>query len=167
MSWGVRRFSDGRQWYRTDRWQRLRRRVLSEQPFCAIREQRERCRPVATEVDHIKPHRGDYSSIERTSNRCAGVATRKRLRGRFSARDEERTNTACRSIPITTGTRRTERCHPTAKARPGVNSGTDQTAATRTCDQRIQARISGHRRRCALRPANTPTCRSAMPVSPS
>jgi 5-methylcytosine-specific restriction enzyme A len=59
MSWGVRRFSDGRQWYRTDRWQRLRRRVLSEQPFCAMREQRERCRLVATEVDHIKPHRGD------------------------------------------------------------------------------------------------------------
>ena len=59
MSWGVRKFSGGRQWYRTDRWQRLRRRVLSEQPFCAMREKRERCRLVATEVDHIKPHRGD------------------------------------------------------------------------------------------------------------
>jgi hypothetical protein len=59
MSWGVRKFSSGRQWYRTDRWQRLRRRVLSEQPFCAMREKRERCRLVATEVDHIKPHRGE------------------------------------------------------------------------------------------------------------
>ena len=104
MSWGVRKFSGSRQWYRTDRWQRLRRRVLSEQPFCAMREQRERCRLVATEVDHIKPHRGDYSLIERTSNRCAGVATRKRLRGRFSARDRDGMNTACRSIPITSGT---------------------------------------------------------------
>ena len=32
---------------------------------------------------------------------------------------------------------------------------------------RIQARISGHKMRCALRPASTPTGLSATPVSPS
>ena len=59
---------------------------------------------------------GDYSLLERTSSRCAGAAMRKRLRGRFSARDQGRTNTACRSIPITTGTRRTER--PSERGHP-------------------------------------------------
>ena len=106
MSWGVRKFSDGRQWYRTDRWQRLRRMVLSEQRSA-------RCvssgsgagswRPKSITSSRIEVT-GDYSLIERTSSRCAEAATRKRLRGRFSARDQDGTNTACRSIPITTGT---------------------------------------------------------------
>ena len=94
MSWGVRKFSGGRQWYRTDRWQRLRRRVLSEQPFCAMREKRERCRLVATEVDHIKPHRGDRrlffdrANLQPMCRSCHAQKTAREVLGKGPGADE-------------------------------------------------------------------------------
>ena len=84
----------GRQWYRTDRWQRLRRRVLSEQPFCAMREQRERCRLVATEVDHIKPHRGDRrlffdrANLQPMCRSCHAQKTAREVLGKGQGWDE-------------------------------------------------------------------------------
>ena len=163
MSWGVRKFSGGRQCYRTDRWQRLRRKVLSEQPLCAMREQRERCRLVATEVDHIKPHRGDRRLFFDRANlrRCAGAATRKRLRGRFSARDEERTNTACRSIPTTTGTR-TERSHRLATENGNCAKGgggmPQATNNWRLCTRRVlNRRAPGRGANLRLAPLRIPS----------
>ena len=94
MSWGVRKFSAGRQWYRTDRWQRLRRRVLSEQPLCAMREKRERCRLVATEVDHIKPHRGDRrlffdrANLQPMCRSCHAQKTAREVLGKGPGADE-------------------------------------------------------------------------------
>ena len=94
MSWGVRKFSGGRQLYRTDRWQRLRRRVLSEQPFCAMREQRERCRLVATEVDHIMPHRGDRrlffdrANLQPMCRSCHAQKTAREVLGKGPGWDE-------------------------------------------------------------------------------
>ena len=94
MSWGVRKFSGGRQLYRTDRWQRLRRRVLSEQPFCAMRAQRERCRLVATEVDHIKPHRGDRrlffdrANLQPMCRSCHAQKTAREVLGKGPGWDE-------------------------------------------------------------------------------
>jgi hypothetical protein len=56
MSWGTRTRTDGRQLYRTARWQRLRARVLREQPLCVNVGKVETCRVEATEADHIRPH---------------------------------------------------------------------------------------------------------------
>ena len=118
MSWGDRKFNVGRKLYRTQRWQMMRVKVLREQPLCVLKGKREHCRLVATEVDHITPHRGDrklFFDRQNLQPMCR-TATRKRLRGRFLARDQVPTSTACRSIPITTGTRKTEqpleRGHP-------------------------------------------------------
>ena len=94
MSWGVRKFSGGRQWYRTDRWQRLRSRVLSKQPFCAMRGQRERCRLVATEVDHIRPHRGDRrlffdrANLQPMCRSCHAQKTAREVLGKGPGWDE-------------------------------------------------------------------------------
>lgn len=43
-------------WYKTGRWQRIRRRQLETEPVCRM------CLPqpvLATVCDHIEPHRGD------------------------------------------------------------------------------------------------------------
>jgi 5-methylcytosine-specific restriction endonuclease McrA len=59
MSWGERMFTAGRELFRTKRWQQLRTKVPREQPLCVMGGKRERCCVGATEVDHIKPHRGE------------------------------------------------------------------------------------------------------------
>jgi len=46
---------EGDRIYRTAAWQRLRVAYLSNAPIC----QAPGCRAVATEVDHIQPHKGD------------------------------------------------------------------------------------------------------------
>ena len=77
-----------------DRWQRLRRRVLSEQPFCAMREKRERCQLVATEVDHIKPHRGDRrlffdrANLQPMCRSCHAQKTAREVLGKGPGADE-------------------------------------------------------------------------------
>ncbi|MGV3515613.1 HNH endonuclease [Luteitalea sp.] len=50
-----------RRWYNTQRWQRLRRQVLLDEPLCMCRwceGGKKRVRP-STVVDHKRPHRGD------------------------------------------------------------------------------------------------------------
>lgn len=44
--------------YKTARWQKLRKRVLSEHPLCAECERQGRIAP-ATVTDHIIPHKGN------------------------------------------------------------------------------------------------------------
>jgi 5-methylcytosine-specific restriction protein A len=44
--------------YKTARWQRLRRRLLSEHPLCTLCKLQGRITP-ATVADHIKPHKGN------------------------------------------------------------------------------------------------------------
>jgi 5-methylcytosine-specific restriction protein A len=46
-------------WYDTARWQRLRAHQLLERPLCAICA-RKGLVQLATIVDHVEPHRGDW-----------------------------------------------------------------------------------------------------------
>jgi len=46
-----------RAWYRSPRWQALRRAALRAQPFCSLCEVEGR-RRATTDADHIEPHRG-------------------------------------------------------------------------------------------------------------
>lgn len=70
-----------RKLYKTDRWERLRLRVLVESAYqCA------QCGDVTVrlEVDHIRPHRGDLRSFWDRSNLqalCVACHTRKTTRG--------------------------------------------------------------------------------------
>jgi len=53
------RHEPGRHWYQTNRWRKLRARILAADPLCRHCLERE-SRPVpATEVDHIDRHRGN------------------------------------------------------------------------------------------------------------
>jgi 5-methylcytosine-specific restriction protein A len=94
MSWGVRKFSDGRQWYRTDRWQRLRVQVLREDPLCVMCSKREGCAGIATEVDHIKPHRGDRAlfyarqNLQSMCRSCHSQKTAREVLGKGPGADE-------------------------------------------------------------------------------
>jgi 5-methylcytosine-specific restriction enzyme A len=45
-------------WYVSARWLRLRAAVLVDEPFCRTCRQQGR-KVIATDVDHIRPHRGD------------------------------------------------------------------------------------------------------------
>lgn len=51
-----------KRWYKTARWQALRRRVLAEQPLCVMCEAIDRI-DVAVICDHIEPHRGDEAKF--------------------------------------------------------------------------------------------------------
>jgi 5-methylcytosine-specific restriction endonuclease McrA len=77
MSWGERKFTAGRELYRTKRWQQLRTKVLREQPLCVMAGKRERCCVGATEVDHIKPHRGERLLFD--CSNLQGLCTREVL----------------------------------------------------------------------------------------
>lgn len=49
------RYLDGKSnLYKTQRWQRLRKMVIAEQPICIV----EGCSRLTTDVDHVLPHRG-------------------------------------------------------------------------------------------------------------
>lgn len=50
--------ADVRRLYGTTRWRRLRAAVLAEQPLCGACRHAGRA-TVATDVDHVVPHRGD------------------------------------------------------------------------------------------------------------
>lgn len=77
---------DYRAWYRTDRWRQIRAQQLLIQPWC------EECRKggrmvVATDVDHIEPHRGDESRFyggpfQSLCHRCHSRKTQRETRGR-------------------------------------------------------------------------------------
>ena len=47
-----------RRWYRTARWKRLRAELFAENPLCATCAAQQRTE-VWTDLDHIRPHRGD------------------------------------------------------------------------------------------------------------
>jgi 5-methylcytosine-specific restriction enzyme A len=46
-------------WYHTKRWQRMRSWQLTVEPHCRMCTRRGRAGSCATDVDHIKPHRGN------------------------------------------------------------------------------------------------------------
>lgn len=49
----------GQRWY-DGQWQATRARFLSQHPFCVAKEDDgTACRALATDVDHVVPHRGD------------------------------------------------------------------------------------------------------------
>ncbi len=50
---GVRRSTAGRNLYKDRRYQKARRQYLAANPWCAM------CGAIATDLDHIIPHRGD------------------------------------------------------------------------------------------------------------
>ena len=45
-------------WYKTYRWQQIRKRHLSRHPLCVMCEA-EGSTAIATIADHVEPHRGD------------------------------------------------------------------------------------------------------------
>lgn len=47
-------------WYKMAIWRGLRRRQLDRQPLCEACLRKDRIEP-ATVVDHIRPHRGDWT----------------------------------------------------------------------------------------------------------
>jgi 5-methylcytosine-specific restriction enzyme A len=53
--------------YNTTRWRKIRRMKLNTDPLCAYCKQMGR-HAVATVVDHIKPHRGDYDLFHEWGN---------------------------------------------------------------------------------------------------
>ncbi|WP_338147037.1 HNH endonuclease signature motif containing protein [Vermiculatibacterium agrestimuris] len=83
-----RRSDEAREWhklYRTKRWKSMRYAQLLNEPFCRECAKRgERVR--ATDVDHIRPHRGDPALFYDTGNlqslchRCHSAKTRKEMR---------------------------------------------------------------------------------------
>jgi 5-methylcytosine-specific restriction protein A len=94
MSWGERKFNVGRKLYRTKRWQSMRIRILREQPLCVLKGKRERCLVVATEVDHIKPHRGDRrlffdrANLQPMCRSCHAQKTAREVLGKGPGADE-------------------------------------------------------------------------------
>lgn len=73
-----------RRWYRTARWLALRARVLAEQPFCPECAAAGRGVVDTTDVDHIKPHRGDPKWFWARTNLqalCHACHSRKTQRG--------------------------------------------------------------------------------------
>jgi 5-methylcytosine-specific restriction protein A len=88
MSWGERKFNAGRKLYRTKRWQTIRIKVLREQPLCVLKGKREQCRVIATEVDHITPHRGerrlffDRQNLQAMCRSCHAQKTAREVLGK-------------------------------------------------------------------------------------
>jgi len=71
--------ADTRKWYCTLAWQTLRQMVLADEPICMACHQE-----ASTEVDHIIPHRGDYTMFFNQSNLqglCATCHGQKTARG--------------------------------------------------------------------------------------
>lgn len=66
--------------YRTGRWRDMRARQLAREPLCRICAQEGRLTP-ATEVDHIRPHRGDRTwffdprNLQSLCHRCHSAKT--------------------------------------------------------------------------------------------
>jgi 5-methylcytosine-specific restriction enzyme A len=85
MSWGERKLTAGRELYRTKRWQRLRAKVLRDADYLCVQDgKRESCGVVATEVDHITPHRGNPNLFWNRSNlqaMCRSCHSQKTARG--------------------------------------------------------------------------------------
>jgi len=50
-------------WYSSRRWRRLKQLQLQRQPWCSICADRGELGIVATEVDHVEPHRGDRAKF--------------------------------------------------------------------------------------------------------
>ena len=69
-------------WYNSARWRRYRKAFLAKHPWCAACE-REARTAFATEVDHIKPHRGNYALFWDEKNHqglCASCHSKKTFR---------------------------------------------------------------------------------------
>ena len=56
-----------KRWYKSARWQRMRRSQLTRHPFCQCPRHRNK-KAKATVADHIKPHRGDARLFWDTRN---------------------------------------------------------------------------------------------------
>ena len=56
-----------RDWYRREPWLSVRRSVLSRQPLCVLCEAEGKL-TVATCVDHVVPHKGDWDLFLRSDN---------------------------------------------------------------------------------------------------
>lgn len=72
-----------RRLYRTVRWQRLRRLVLSEEPLCCDCQAEGHVQP-SEDVDHVIPHRGDsvlFWSRKNLVGRCHAHHAAKTARG--------------------------------------------------------------------------------------
>lgn len=67
-------------------WKPLRLAQLAREPFCRVCWQERRARVRATEVDHIRPHRGDRSlffdpeNLQSLCHRCHSAKTMRELR---------------------------------------------------------------------------------------
>jgi 5-methylcytosine-specific restriction protein A len=64
----------------TKRWERVAKGYLTKHPVCAQAGRHPNCTLMATQVDHIKPHRGDmYLFWDRTNwqGLCIGCHARK------------------------------------------------------------------------------------------
>jgi 5-methylcytosine-specific restriction protein A len=75
--------SDLRKLYKTAGWFRMRKAILDENPLC-VECLKHRRITVATDVDHIKPHRGDPEVFFDSSNLqplCKSCHSAKTLRG--------------------------------------------------------------------------------------
>ena len=75
--------ADVRKWYGLAIWQRLRRRVLLEEPLCRECATRGES-TIATDVDHIEPHRGIWERFLDRANLqalCHACHARKTQRG--------------------------------------------------------------------------------------
>jgi len=57
-----------RRWYKTERWERMRNYQLAIEPHCRLCYRRGRQGIAATDVDHIKPHRGDAALFWDSAN---------------------------------------------------------------------------------------------------
>jgi 5-methylcytosine-specific restriction enzyme A len=55
--------SPPRSWYELERWRRIRRAQLRAEPLCRMCLERDGRVVVATIVDHIEPHRGDWNKF--------------------------------------------------------------------------------------------------------
>ena len=73
-----------RKWYSTGRWKSLARIVLRDEPLCRECKKQGRIEASAV-VDHIKPHRGDYTlfferdNLQGLCTECHNVKTGKGL----------------------------------------------------------------------------------------
>ena len=73
-------YAETRRWFKLVAWQRLRAQVLREQPFCVVCLRHGR-RMVATDVDHIVPHRGnaalfwDRNNLQSLDKACHAIKT--------------------------------------------------------------------------------------------
>lgn len=66
--------------YHDKRWKQLRRRKLRESPYCAVHEAKGQA-IIATDVDHIVPHKGDgslffdYGNLQSLCHSCHSMKT--------------------------------------------------------------------------------------------